>query len=235
MSLPVAILAGGLATRLRPITETIPKSLVDVGGEPFVVRQLALLRRHGITRVVLCVGHLAEQIEAVLRDGRSLGLDIAYSHDGPRLVGTGGALRQALPLLGDRFFVLYGDSYLPCDYQAVARAFMTSDAHGLMTIFRNDGRFDASNIRYERGRILDYDKTPGLRGMTHIDYGLSALHAAALDGYAQGDPLDLSRVYQDLLEREQLLGYEVHDRFYEIGSASGLEDTRRFIASQEES
>ncbi|HSN24826.1 MAG TPA: sugar phosphate nucleotidyltransferase [Kofleriaceae bacterium] len=234
MTLPVAILAGGLATRLRPITETIPKSLVEVAGKPFVLRQLALLRRHGITRVVMCVGHLAEQIEAVVGDGHALGLDVAYSHDGPRLVGTGGALRQALPLLGDAFLVMYGDSYLTCDYAAVARTFEASDALGLMTVFRNDGRFDASNVRYERGRILQYDKTPGLRGMTHIDYGLGALRAAAFAGYAEGQPLDLARVYQDLLARDQLIGFEVHERFYEIGSANGLEDTRRFIASQEE-
>ncbi|MBV8759493.1 MAG: nucleotidyltransferase family protein [Deltaproteobacteria bacterium] len=235
MTLPVAILAGGLATRLRPITETIPKSLVEVAGKPFIVRQLALLRRHGISRVVLCVGHLAEQIEAVLGDGRALGLDIAYSHDGPNLVGTGGALRQALPLLGDRFLVLYGDSYLTCDYAAVSRTFLASESLGLMTVFRNDGRFDASNVAYENGRILTYDKTPGRRGLTHIDYGLGALRAKAFDGYPSGAPLDLARVYQDLLARGELLGYEVHERFYEIGSAAGLEDTRRYITSQEES
>ena len=119
MTLPVAILAGGLATRLGEITKTIPKALVEVAGEPFVVHQLALLRNAGVQRVVLCVAHLGEQIEAVLGDGRDYGIEVVYSNDGGELLGTGGALRHALPLLGDSFFVLYGDSYLICDYAAV--------------------------------------------------------------------------------------------------------------------
>ena len=117
MTLPVAILAGGLATRLRPITEKIPKSLVDVAGEPFIVRQLDYLFRQRVRDVVLCIGYLGEMIEAVVGDGSRFGLRVSYSIDGPILLGTGGALRRAAPLLGEAFFVLYGDSYLPVDYR----------------------------------------------------------------------------------------------------------------------
>jgi N-acetyl-alpha-D-muramate 1-phosphate uridylyltransferase len=228
---PVAILAGGLATRLGEITQTIPKALVDVAGKPFVVHQLELLHRAGIERVVLCVAHLADQIEAVLGNGSAFGLDVAYSHDGGQLLGTGGALRHALPLLGDSFFVLYGDSYLLCDYDAVERTYRDSGKLGLMTVYKNDGRYDASNIAFADGRITRYDKTPGLTGMTHIDWGLGVLGARALADYPEGK-LDLVRVYQDLLARDQLAGYEVTERFYEIGSVAGLEDTRRLLAKE---
>jgi NDP-sugar pyrophosphorylase family protein len=225
--LPVAILAGGLATRLKPITETIPKALVDVAGKPFVAHQLALLREAGVTRVVLCVAHLADQIEAVLGDGRAFGLQIAYAHD--PLLGTGGALRNALPLLGDTFLTLYGDSYLRCDYAAIARAFVASGKQALMTVYKNDGRYDASNVRFADSRIVTYDKTPGVPGLTHIDWGLGGFAASAFAGYPADGKLDLATVYRDVLARGELLGYEVTERFYEIGSPAGLDDTRRLL------
>ena len=224
--MPVAILAGGLATRLGTVTQTIPKALLEVAGKPFIVHQLALLRAAGVTRVVLCVAHLADQIEAVLGNGSAFGLEVVYSHD--QLEGTGGALRRALPLLGESFLVLYGDSYLRCDYAAIARAFEASGKLGLMTVYRNDGQYDASNVAYRDGAIVTYDKTPGIPGMTHIDWGLGAFRAAAFDGFPEGR-LDLAVVYQRLLARGQLAGYEVTERFYEIGSVAGLEDTRRLL------
>jgi NDP-sugar pyrophosphorylase family protein len=232
VTLPVAILAGGLATRLGPITQTVPKALLDVAGAPFVVHQLALLRAAGVRRVVLCVAHLADQIEAVLGDGAGSGVEILYSNDGGQLLGTGGALRRALPLLGDHFLVLYGDSYLTCDYAAIARAFLASGKQGLMTVYENRGQYDASNVEFRAGRIVRYDKTPGLTGMTHIDYGLGAFAAAALAGYPADQRLDLAAVYRDLLARDELYGYEVFERFYEIGSAAGLEETRRLLAKE---
>jgi len=230
VTLPVAILAGGLATRLQPITQTIPKSLVEVAGKPFIVHQLALLREAGVRRVVLCLGHLGEQVESLLGDGGKYGLELAYSFDGGKLLGTGGALRHALPLLGARFLVLYGDSYLRCDYTAIADAFVRSGRLGLMTVYKNDGRYDASNVSFKAGRIVRYDKTPGLPDMTHIDWGLGGLTAEALAGYPEGEKLDLVGVYQALVARGELVGYEVHERFYEIGSLSGLEDTRQLLS-----
>jgi NDP-sugar pyrophosphorylase family protein len=233
VSLPVAILAGGLATRLRPITEAIPKALVEVAGKPFIVHQLELLRASNVRRVVLCLAHLADQVEDALGDGSRFGLELAYSYDGSQLLGTGGALRHALPLLGDRFLVLYGDSYLTCDYTAIARAFVDSGKLGLMTVYRNDGKYDVSNVVYRKGRIVRYDKTPGIPDMTHIDYGLGALRAEALVGFPDRERLDLTAVYQDLLVKGELAGYEVTERFYEIGSPAGLEATRRLLASKE--
>lgn len=232
--LPVAILAGGMATRMGALTTTIPKALLDVAGQPFLFHQLALLRKAGVHRVVLCVAHLADQIEAAVGDGAAHGLEVLYSRDGAEMLGTGGALRRALPLLGERFLVLYGDSYLRCDYQAVARAFESSDKAGLMTVYRNDGQYDASNVSFVDGRILRYDKTPGLPGMTHIDWGLGAFKSTVFSSYTSQQRFDLALVYQQLLARDELLGYEMHERFYEIGSIGGLEETRQLLSAAKE-
>jgi NDP-sugar pyrophosphorylase family protein len=232
MSLPVAILAGGLATRLHPLTKQIPKVLVDVNGEPFAAHQLRLLRRHGLTYVVFCVGYLGEQVVDALGDGSRWGMELRYVFDGPRLLGTGGALRRALAELGEAFLVLYGDSYLDCDYTAVAQAFTRSGRLGLMTVFRNAGEWDSSNVVFEAGEIRRYDKNRRTPEMRYIDYGLGALRAAAFDPYPADAPLDLAVVYQDLLARGELAAHEVAQRFYEIGSPAGLEETRRFLAGQ---
>ena len=158
MTLPVAILAGGLATRLRPITEKIPKALIDVGGRPFIDHQLALLRTHGYTRAVLCIGYLGEMLEQYLGDGARFGMNLTYVKDGPKLLGTGGALRRALRWLGDSFFVLYGDSYLPCNYRSVEEAFQRSTMPALMTVLKNEDRWDTSNVIYREGLVTRYDK-----------------------------------------------------------------------------
>jgi len=231
--LPVAILAGGLATRLRPLTTATPKALLDVNGEPFIAHQLRLLHRQGIRRVVLCVGFLGEMIRAVVGDGRRFDLDVAYSFDGPSLLGTAGALRQARDLLGHAFFVLYGDSYLRCDFDAVQRAFEQSACAGLMTVYRNDGKFDRSNVEFIDGRIIMYDKRQSSERMRHIDYGLGLLGDAAIDAVPLGQPYDLASLYQHLLARGDLAAYEVRERFYEIGSADGLEDLRELLKFEE--
>jgi N-acetyl-alpha-D-muramate 1-phosphate uridylyltransferase len=232
MTLPVAILAGGLATRLRPITERIPKILIDVAGQPFAVHQIDLLRRQGLTDIVLCVGHLGEQVEQALGDGRRWGVRLRYVFDGPVLLGTGGALRKALPILGEAFFIMYGDSYLTCDFAAVEQAFRSSGQPGLMTVFRNDDAWDRSNVVYANGRIMRYDKRNRTIDMRYIDYGLGVLQAGAFDAYPADTPLDLAVIYQDLLAAEQLAGFEVAERFYEIGSPKGLEETRQYLTIQ---
>ena len=224
MTLPVALLAGGLATRLGAITQQIPKSLVDVAGKPFILHQLALLQAAGIERVVLCLGHLGEQVQALLGD-RYEGIELAYSFDGGQLLGTGGALKRALPQLDAQFLVLYGDSYLTCDYRAIARFFVESGKRGLMTVYRNDGKYDASNVDYRDGRIVRYAK--GVAGMTHIDYGLGGFRADAFTAF--DGKFDLVAVYQALIANDDVAGYEVRERFYEIGSPSGLDDTRRLL------
>ena len=227
------ILAGGLATRLGPLTAGRPKSLIEVEGVPFVSLQLELLKRNGVRRAVLAVGHLAEAIEAILGDGARFGVEVRYSHDGPVRLGTGGAVMKALPLLGSPFFVLYGDSYLTCDYRAVARHFESvPGAEGLMTAFRNEGRWGASNLRFEGGRIVKYDKLDRDPAMRHIDYGLNILTRAAFAGLPENAAFDLSAVFQRLLVQGRLAACEVPDRFYEIGSHEGLADLAAFLRAK---
>ncbi len=232
MKLPVVILAGGLATRLRPISETIPKSLLAVNGQPFISHQLRLLRDKGIERVVLCVGYLGERIREFVGDGPQFGLRVEYSFDGPSLLGTAGAIRRALPLLSDAFFVLYGDSYLTCNYDQVGQAFEASGKQGLMTVFRNEGRWNASNVEYVDGRILAYDKDDRTQKMQYIDYGLSAFRRTTLLEVPENQPLDLAVLYVDLLRRNELAAFEVQQRFYEIGSHAGLLETAEFLRTQ---
>jgi len=230
--LPVAILSGGLATRLRPITETIPKALVDVGGTPFVVRQLNYLRRQSVTRVVLCIGYLGEQVEAVIGDGSAYGLEVRYSQDGAKLLGTAGAINQALPMLGKQFFVLYGDSYLPIDFQAVERHFQSSGKSALITVLCNADRWDKSNVEFNDGDIIEYNKHAPRPEMTHIDYGLGLLSAPVFKNMPSDEPFDLADVYHELSLRGELAGHEVFERFYEIGSHKGLEETIRFFKEE---
>jgi len=229
--LPVAIVAGGLGTRLQPITSTIPKALVEVNGEPFIVHQLRLLRANHIERAVVCVGYLGEMIQEAMGE-EPVGVHIDYVFDGPTPRGTAGAIKNALPLLGEAFFVLYGDSYLPCDYRAVQTAFLESDKQGLMTVFRNEGLFDKSNVEFENGALVAYEKKEPTVRMHHIDYGLGVFRSSAFREIPDGVTCDLVAVYQDLLKRGQLAGFEVKQRFYEIGSFQGLTDTEKFLAQQ---
>jgi NDP-sugar pyrophosphorylase family protein len=229
----VAILAGGLATRLKPITEKVPKILVEVAGEPFLSHQIRLLKSSGLTHLVLCVGYLAEKIVDYYGDGAKWGVRIEYAFDGPHLMGTGGALIQALPMLGDFFYVLYGDSYLPIDYLAVGRAFQESGKLGMMTVFENRERFDRSNVWFEAGAIRAYDKKVKTPGMRHIDYGLGVFRRQAFDGFPSDDVVDLSEVQKALLERKQLAGYEVSVRFFEIGSHAGLQELDRLLRTKQ--
>lgn len=232
---PVAILAGGLATRLRPTTETIPKALLEVAGQPFVVHQLRLLRAAGLRRIVFCVGYLGEKIEDFLGDGSAFGLEISYSSDGPTLLGTGGALRHAAGLLGKQFVVLYGDSYLPIDYASVVAAFVASEQPALMTVFRNGGQWDSSNVTFEDGRVRAYHKVRRTPEMQYIDYGVSVLRAEDLASYRGVSTFDLADFYSRAAEEGHLAGYEVKQRFYEIGSREGWAELDQLLRQQPES
>jgi NDP-sugar pyrophosphorylase family protein len=228
--LTVALLAGGLATRLRPITEKIPKVLVSVAGKPFLEHQLALLRKQGLTRVVLCLGHLGETVVDQFGDGRAHGVQLEYSFDGPKLLGTGGALKQAMPKLGENFFVLYGDSYLTEPFEPVADFFLRSGKLGCMTVYRNEGKYDTSNVVFGDGEIKLYDKKQRLPEMRHIDYGLSLFSRRAFDEWPDDQPFDLAAVMTRLVERKQMAGWEVKERFYEIGSHEGLQELNTLLA-----
>lgn len=231
--LPVAILAGGLATRLRPITETIPKALVDVVGKPFIVRQLNYLREQGISHVVLCIGYLGDLVREVVGSGESFGLEVSYSEDGPNLLGTGGALSKAIPILGDDFFVLYGDSFLPVSFSAVQDAYKKSGKPALMTVIKNQNQWDKSNVLFVDGRLHEYNKRSPRAEMTYIDYGLGVVSASVLKQRPVGQSFDLADVYQDLSLQGQLAGLEVHERFYEIGSHTGLKETEDYFLTKE--
>jgi len=217
---------------MRPLTERVPKVLLDVAGRPFAEHQLRLLRDAGITDVVFCVGYLGEMVEEALGDGSRFGLSIRYSYDGEQLRGTGGALIRALPLLGDAFLIMYGDSYLDCDYAAVARTFLDSGKLGLMAVIRNEGRWDKSNVLFENGHLVRYDKKNRTPDMLYIDYGLGALRREALAGYRDQPALDLADVYHELSLRNELAGYEMHERFYEIGSPKGLQEADDYISGR---
>jgi NDP-sugar pyrophosphorylase family protein len=206
---------------------------MEVARKPFVEHQLELLRRNGYSRVVLCLGYLGQLVQAKLTQQRNLGMDLGFVFDGERLLGTGGALRNALPFLGEQFFVLYGDSYLDCDYPAVERAFVSSGKHGLMTVFANKNQWQRSNVLFRDGRIARYDKHQPAHDMNHIDYGLGALTAHALEKYPSNTFLDLATVYQDLIASEELAGYEVSQRFYEIGSLEGLAETGGYLLTKD--
>ena len=230
--IPVAILAGGLATRLRPVTEKIPKSLVPVAGKPFLAHQLELLRSRGIHRVVLCVGYLGEMIQRDFGDGSAFDIQLKYSFDGPKLLGTGGAVKQALPLLGGEFFVLYGDSYLPVEYRPVSEFFRRSGKLGCMTVYRNEGRYDASNVVFRDGQIAVYDKKNRRPEMRHIDYRLSLFKASVFNLYPPDQSFDLAEVMDKLVHEKQLAGYEVTQRFYEMGSPAGLAELETLLKSK---
>ena len=228
---PIAILAGGLATRLRPVTEKIPKSLVTVAGRPFLEHQIRLLRASGVTDLVLCVGHLGEMIVDRFGDGSAYGVQIRYSFDGPKLLGTGGAIRKALSMLPEQFFILYGDSYLPIDYRGVANAFQRSGAEALMTVFANSDAWDQSNVWFESGRIRFYSKRERLPQMKHIDYGLTVTHASAFEHTAE--TFDLAELLEDLSRKQLLAGFEVQQRFYEVGSPTGLGELDELLSAEQ--
>jgi N-acetyl-alpha-D-muramate 1-phosphate uridylyltransferase len=231
-TLPVAILAGGLATRLHPVTEHLPKALLPIAGRPFIHWQLGLLAQQGINEVVICIGHLGEQIQAAVGDGGGFGVRVRYSSDGDTPLGTGGALRRALPMLGAAFFVLYGDSYLRCSFAAAQTAYEASAALGLMTVLCNQDRWEKSNVRLREGTIAEYDKRSPRPGMRHIDYGLSILSIQALQRTPANDAFDLADLYCELASRGELAALTVNERFYEVGSVAGIEATESYLTGR---
>jgi N-acetyl-alpha-D-muramate 1-phosphate uridylyltransferase len=228
--LPVAILAGGLATRLGSLTDRVPKVLLNIAGRPFIFHQLEFLKNQGIDQVVLCVGHLGQQVRAAVGDGGTLGLSIQYSFDGAELLGTGGALKQALPLLGGAFFVLNGDSYVPCPFAEIQAAYQTAGRAALMTILYNDNRWDKSNVLFQDGMLVAYDKRSPQLGMAHIDFGVSVFSSEVFLKYEKSKIIDLADICRDLSISGQLAALEVTQRFYEIGSIQGIKDTEEYLS-----
>lgn len=224
--LPIAVLAGGLATRLGDLALDTPKALAPVAGEPFIFHQLRLLAHHGAGRIVLCVGHLGGQIVDAVGDGRRFGTEVLYVFDGPEPIGTAGALRRASHLLGSKFLVTYGDAYLRIDHAAVQRAFCSSGLPGLMTVLQNDGKWEASNAVFEGGRVTAYNKRVPPSGARWVDYGLLAFEARVFEDSVAAD---LSEVCRELASSGSLGGYLAQERFYEIGTPEALAEADEFL------
>jgi NDP-sugar pyrophosphorylase family protein len=232
LNVQVVILAGGLATRLRPLSLKTPKSLLMICGRPFLAYQLEFLAAQGIKNIVLCTGYLGERIEAYFRDGASLGVRLQYSREGSVLLGTAGALKNAGPLLADEFFVMYGDSYLSIDFAAVYRYFKSFDKTALMTVYRNCGRYGQSNVALAGNLVAGYSKNEPAKSMIYIDYGALLFRKSVLDLIPAGEFHPLEKVLAKLAERKEMLAYEVPERFYEVGSWRGLAEFRRFMAGK---
>jgi len=229
---PIAVLTSGLAKRMRPLTDRLPKALLEVAGEPFIAHQLRLFARQRIREIKLLVGYRWEQIELFVGDGSKFGVQVDYIIDGPKLLGTGGALRHAIDRLGPEFLVTYCDSWLDAGYAPVVGAFRASGGPALLCVYRNENRWGASNVYLENGIIRLYSKKIHLPEMRHIDWGLSMLKASSVATRPLGQAWDLAELYEELSTSGRLVGYEMNRRFYEIGSLEGLAETNRLLRTQ---
>jgi NDP-sugar pyrophosphorylase family protein len=228
------IVAGGMATRLLPITKKIPKSLIKINGSPFIYHQMDYLKQQGVKEVVICIGFLGELIMHVIGTGSKWGIKVTYSSDGASVLGTGGAIKKALPYLGEHFFLLYGDSYLPIDYSIIEKAYFNSKKKAIMTVFKNSNRWDKSNVIFHKGKLIKYDKHNHSIKMKHIDYGLSILNKKIFVTYKKKENFDLSEIYIDLSNNNELAGFEIYNRFYEIGSHEGIEEFQDYLKERKD-
>lgn len=231
--LPLAILAGGFATRLGSLSKDFPKCLIEINGRPFVDWQLDLLIKNGYSDFVFCLSYKSELVQDHLGDGSSWGARIQYSLDGESQLGTGGAIRNAVPKLGKEFGVIYGDSFLPIDYPSVETYFLNSEKQALMTIFENSNNYDQSNVQYERGVLLNYQKGLNDSKMRHIDYGLSYFKDEAFTEYPSEANFDLANLCHYLARTKKLDAFEVFQRFYEVGSISGISEFSDYLRRAE--
>lgn len=229
----VCIIAGGKATRLYPMTHKIPKSLIDINGKPFIIRQFEILEKNEIKKVVLCLSHLGDVVEKYLSESEYIkkNFEVSYAYDTEISAGTGGAVLNALPLLPEIFWIMYGDSYLDINFRKISEYFKSLNQFGLMTVFKNNNLFDRSNVVFKNSSILKYDKINFTDGMNFIDYGLGIFNKSAFKDFS--GRFDLSEVYQKLLINKELAGYEVNKRFYEIGSFEGIEELKLFLKQNE--
>ena len=228
MTLPVAILAGGLGTRLGEKTLNKAKVLIDVAGKPFISRQLNYLSDQGIKDIVICVGHLGNQIKNYIGNGSKYNLNVSYSDDSDRLLGTGGSIKKACQILGEHFFILYGDSFLPVNFSLVEKAYFQEKKPALMTVLKNKGRWDKSNA-YFKDKCVKYNKKKPQKNMDYIDYGLNIVKNSIFSDFPSNEVFDLADVFENLSNKSLLAGFEIYDRFYEIGSINGLNDTIEFF------
>lgn len=224
------MLCGGLGTRISPLSDRIPKSLIEVAGKPFIYHQFNLLSSNGFKKIIICAGHYGDQIVEFVGSGSKWGLDVSYSFDGNDKIGTGGALLKASKLLENFFFVMYGDSYLPINYLSMLDAFYKSNTLGLMAVYKNYNKKDRSNVMfYKDSKCIYYSKKIPSPKMKFIDYGVSILDKKILKKYENENKFDLSIVLENASNSGQLMGYEVFNQFYEIGSFEGINDINKYF------
>ena len=229
----VAILAGGLGKRLGSLTLDTPKSMIKINNKPFIEWQLNLLSKKGVREVVLCTSHYSQIIKDYVEDGKRFNIEVKYSDDGPDQLGTGGAIKNAIDILGDSFMVMYGDSYLDIDYSEVEKVFGDSNFPAMMTIYKNKGKYDLSNVLFETSIIKKYSKKNVNSNFEYIDFGLSLFKSEVFKEIKKGTYLDLANLCEELAENGKLAGFEVKNRFYEVGSKEGIENFSRYLGEQE--
>lgn len=225
----IVILCGGKATRLYPLTKKITKSMIKINGKPFLEHQLELLKKNGIFDMIFCIGYKGGQIEKYFGDGGRFGVKIRYSREKEKLLGTGGALKKAEILLDEIFFVIYGDSYLPFNFKKSINYFNKFDKLGLMVVYRNQDRYEKSNVVVKNSLVIEYNKKNQTKEMKYIDYGVSIFRKKALKFLPKNQVYDLSQLHQSLIKKKQLLAFPVRKRFYQIGTFSGIEEFREYL------
>ena len=228
MRLPIAILSGGLSKRLGKKAENIPKALLDISGKPFILRQLNYLKDQGFKNVVICTGHYGDKIKNFVGNGSQYNINVTYSDDGNKLLGTGGSIKKASTILDKNFFILYGDSFLPINFSKIEKVFFDQKKPALMTVLKNLNQWDKSNAYFKNKSVI-YNKKNPEKGMDYIDYGLNVVNNSIFDNFIENKNFDIAEVFENLSKNNLLAGHEVKERFYEIGSISGLNDTIKFF------
>jgi NDP-sugar pyrophosphorylase family protein len=228
----IVILCGGLATRLSHLTKYTPKSMVDIEGKTFLEYQIENLKKQSIKDIVLCVGHLSEKIEEYFGNGEKLDVNIKYSYDKEKLLGAIGALKNAEPLLKDTFFIMYGDSYINVDFHKVRDYFMLHDKPALMVVYKNQDKYDRSNLIIQDNMVVGYGEKERTRDMIYIDYGTSILRKKVLENVPVDTLYSTEQFFSDLVKKRELMAFEVQERFYHIGDLEALEEFRSHIRTK---
>ena len=223
----VVIIAGGLGTRLYPITKRVPKSMVKVGPKPFFEHQIELCRKNGIRNIVFCGGYLWEEVWKYFGRGRGFGVEIDYSIE-EEILDTGGALKNAYPWLDREFFVLYGDSYLVFDWQEAYGFFTRSQAKGLMTVWEATNGFKPQVSIDERGFVKEFTKENFKPEMKYIEYGLNILKKNIIFE-VPGEKFPIGDYFNLLIEKRSLVSFKVKNKFFEAGSFEGINELKRLI------